>query len=263
MITKPVMWVAASATVLSGLFTFFIARLARGQEGGGSWKEFTVVRVEKSATLRTHQAIQRMAIEAQRADGSRVTAGLSDGGFTGRYIRSVPGRKAIFVDDTLGATTTLYDFGASGSLQPPPADSQCGLANIGSALKPSMKGEDVVLGFKTIAIQTEDGPYLNTVWKAPDLDCATLKMTEDRKGPNGSPDARFDLAAVSVILGTPAPALFEIPATYTEMSPKQQESAQAARLGRTLPESSLAFLERRESQYAENHRLAAELGLVH
>src|SRR5689334_24128912 len=105
----------------------------------------------------------------------------------------------------------------------------------------------------------EVGTFLTTVWKAPDLDCATLKMTEDKKEPDGTPTGRFELEGISVALGPPPGALFDVPANYTEMSPMQMDTARAAKSGSTIPEKALKSLQQHESEYIDNHRRAATL----
>ncbi|HYM13825.1 MAG TPA: hypothetical protein VEU62_24005 [Bryobacterales bacterium] len=249
------MGLALSAAIV----TVAVVRLGRGQQVSQPWKEFSVRRVERSTTLINGLSHERTVLEAQRADGSRVLADVADGGrataFSTRVITLVPSRRTIFVDDRLAATTTHFDL--SQRAYRPTTDPQCGFTRLTQKAKPRVKGEEDVLGFRTVVIQTESGPFLTTDWKAPDLGCATLRMTEERRdGPRGDATARFELSAVSVTVGSPDPALFEVPASYTEGSPSQLANASAARMGRAVPERALKRLAERDQRYFENHRQA-------
>ncbi|MCW5979981.1 MAG: hypothetical protein KIT09_18005 [Bryobacteraceae bacterium] len=250
--TKGGRCIVAAAIMMCG-----ISVLAGDNSPGTAPDEFTIVRAEKSADT-ANVALERLVVEARRADGSRITADASDAGDSRHYgvrqVTLVPQRKKVTVDDALQATTTWYAPPAP-AIQPADPDPQCGFARLAASVKPVLRGEETILGYRTVVIQTEEGPYLNKVWQAPDLRCATLKMTEERRDADtGQITGRFELYAVSVRIGAPDPKLFEIPDSYVEKSPSEMNRANAAKLGRTLTAKRLEALGREDRRYFDNHR---------
>jgi hypothetical protein len=241
-------------TALSVVIAFVVVVAAtvliKGQ-AGGVWKEFTIERIERSVSVPAGNPFEQVVLEAQRADGSRVndnkTAGV-------RNIFLVPGGKNVKVNDLLRATTTLYRSSNS-TPQPPAFDAQCGFSRIVPRANPLLKGTAEVLGYKAVMIETQEAPYVSTVWKAPDLDCATLKITEDRRDENGVVVGRFETQTLSIKMGTPDPALFDIPTSYSEQSPLEMHKAWAVKKGLSgvPPQCARKSLQQSEQRYRENH----------
>ena len=98
-----------------------------------------------------------------------------------------------------------------------------------------------------------------TEWRAPDLDCATLRLTEDRRDPDGTVTGHFEVQPVRVTLGTLASALFDVPSDYTEKSLSQMHDAIVNHFGnpsRPMIESVRKRLEQEDAAYLANHRAA-------
>jgi len=154
-------------------------------------------------------------------------------------------------DGTKSRTTYYY---ANSGIPGPVMDPQCGFKAISPEANPVVAGEEPIFGYKTVIIQTRTGPYENSVWKAPELDCATLKMTESRRDTTGTIDGKYELQGVSLTAGPPAPRLFDLPADYAEMSPSQMYVAIAQKSGRPASDSELKRLRDTEDRrYSENH----------
>lgn len=238
--------------------------MIRGQHVGpasGTFKEFMIIRAERSES-RIPTPFERLVVEAQRADGSRMEGQLTQADpprAERRHIWLVPEGVRAEVDDSLRANTTLY-FKDRPAPAPSVPDPQCGFSRLSPAANPRYLGEvGEVLGIRTVAIQTEQRlgseSVLNTVWRAPDLDCAVLKMTEDRRDETGI-TGHFEMQVVKVLVGTPEPRLFEVPLDYTEVSPSQMANARIASAGRPMPPGMRQRLEQQDQQYLANHQSA-------
>jgi hypothetical protein len=241
-------------TILAAsLFTLAVAAfLMWGQHPEDSWKQFTIVTTQRSIG-HAGAAHEYILVEAQRADGSSMKGDAVNAGdprhFGRRVVKLLPERKKVTVNDSLRAITTWY-YPEWRLRRPPAIDPKCGFSRLSAAAKPLFKGEDTVLGFKTVMIQTQAGPYLNTVWKAPELDCATIKMTEERRNTDtGDIDGKFEIYATSIELGSPDRKLFEIPISYSEKAPSEMASANAARFKSTLSERKIKALQEEDKRY--------------
>lgn len=229
------------------------------------FKEFTIVRAERSQGRSPH-TLNRVLLEAQRADGSRVSGEVvagNPGQPSRRFVFLAPERIRAEVNDDLRAKTTYYmtDLPAP---RPPAADPQCGFSRLSPSSNPRFQGEAEVLGYRTMVIQTEarmdnGESYLHTDWKAPELDCAVLKVVEDRRDDAGKVTGHFEMQAIEVAVGTPAANLFDVPGDYTEMPPSQMHAAQLEKSGglaSRMPVNVKKRLEREDQKYFDNHRAA-------
>ena len=229
----------------------FVIRAQRSSES--VWKEYTIIRAESSRTV-SGGLLENVRFEAQRKDGSWVGGMLEDA--TGRKggVRSVllrPLLQRVTVDQINGLKTTVFLPNRAVS-SPPLSDRLCGFSQISPAMKPVNKGTEEVLGFRTVIIQTEEGPYLHTAWRAPDLDCATIKLTEDRKDDGGQVTGHFELLASQIIVGPPDARLFNVPAEYKEVPPSAMDAA--ARKGSPVSANMAQLLHERDLKYYENHQ---------
>jgi len=93
---------------------------------------------------------------------------------------------------------------------------------------------------------------VNTVWRAPDLDCVTLKVTEDFLE-DGKVTGHFEKETISVKAGAPDPALFNVPASYVERSPVEIHRMLGDVYAKPLPEKYRKRLLIREQRYAASH----------
>lgn len=255
-------------TILLGISAAGLVRLVRVQSlqaASDGFREFTLIRTERSQS-RHPQPLEREVHEYRRADGSRVIAEYAEARKepSRRFLYLVPERVRVQVDDVLRLRTTLHGKGEPPP-RPPAKDAQCGVSRIVQGAKPFFVGEEMLLNTMTVLIRTEhsspDGEmYRNTVWKAPELDCATLRMSEDRiDRTTGKVTGHFEMKVRSITNGPPDERLFTIPADYVEKSPSQMQLAQLARMEDTAPstpESMRRRLDREDQQYFENHRAA-------
>jgi hypothetical protein len=229
------------------------------------FKEFTMVRSETSVS-RGQYGMQRVVFEAQRADGSRVTGDVLPPGDSKnaarRMITLIPERMHTKVNDGLRSKTTYY-FKDRPAPRPPAADPQCGFSRLAASTNPALMGEAEVSGFRTVAIQTEqriaDESFLRTEWRALDLDCAVLKLVEERRDDSGHTTGHFEIQAVKITVGTPDPKLFQVPEDYSEKSPSEMYKALIAKFakpGRPILDSMRRTLERDDQQYSANRQAA-------
>jgi hypothetical protein len=165
----------------------------------------------------------------------------------------------VRVDDALKAKTTMYMQGPAPT-HPPAADPQCGISHLTPQVKPTVIGQETILGYAAIGIQTEmqgpDESYLTKVWRGPDLDCAVLRMNEIRRNPAGETMGEFRSETVKITVGPPAPELFAVPQDYAEKSPSQMYQAYLQQVGdstRQMPESMRKRLEREDQRYFASH----------
>ncbi len=260
--TRQITLLVAACLVTAGVTHVIRGQLVRAVSK--DFNEFTIVRTESSQS-RNPYPIQRVVFEVHRADGSRATGEMTSTGeyAARRFVMLVAERTQVTVDDSLRAKTTLYFRNSPPPTRPKP-DPKCGFAKLSTAAKPSYRGEAALLGVRTVVIQTEEqieggDSFLRTQWQAPDLDCAVLLVSEDRRDNSADVTGHFEIRAQKVTLGTPDPKLFEVPHDYIEMSPSQMHEAltkQRFDPGRPVPESMRRRLEREDQRYFENHQAA-------
>ncbi len=145
----------AGLCILAGGSLVWIA----GQGDSPTWKEFTLTTVSRSIAVPNGHSAGMVEVQAHRSDGAKVTLQKQYGV---RDIILPQQGKAIKVTDSTKTTTTFYNASLS-RRRPPAYDAQCGFSRLVSTAKPVLKGEDTVLGYRTIVIQTETGPYSTTV----------------------------------------------------------------------------------------------------
>jgi hypothetical protein len=155
----------------------------------------------------------------------------------------------VAVDDVIRTRTTMY---IKKRIPTPPQDPSCGGSLISQEFKPRYNLSDTILGYRTILIRTTEfeGRLLHSSWKAPDLDCIELKVSEDRLDEHGLPDGHFSADVVDVLVGPPAASLFDIPSDYLEVSPSQHEKLRNPSFVKGED------AERTDDIYFRNHRVA-------
>jgi hypothetical protein len=160
------------------------------------WTPYTIVRAETSTNSVTANSLNKFIVVARRSDGSRVELDSSDPDrrvLSGtRNIVLASDRKRIDVHDDVKMMSTYY----LDSVDRPPSDPNCGLSRLAVTAKPALIAHIRVAGFNTVEIRTESGPYVTLDWKAPDLACETLRMSEYERAEDGTPTGRrFELTA--------------------------------------------------------------------
>jgi len=242
-----------------------IAGVAHVRAASVNFAEFTVIRAETSQGS-SPTLMKRSVLQAQRADGSQVSGEVAPGQLevpARRSIRLNPERMIVEVNENLRAMTTMYF-----KVGPPPQrlapDPKCGFSRISASASQVYIGEEVVLGYKTVVIQSEERigdnenseSYLRREWRAPDLDCTVVRLIEDRRDNSGAVTGHFELQPVKVTPGPPDPRLFQIPQDYSEKSPSQMWDAFEATPGshRPAPTKMRERLERENQRYYANHR---------
>ena len=249
----------ACLTAVVILAVFALAWMAGYQlrAQGGQWQPYTIVRTADSTNSATGHQLHRLEIIARRSDGSRVDIDSSDPGtrsqFGNREIVLTSEHKRIDVNDYVKMMSTYYIDSIANS----PTDPMCGLSRYAPSAKATFKGEHEILGYRTIMIQTDNGPFLTTDSKSPDLACETLQMSEYERQQNGEPTGRrFELIATEVLRGEPDPSLFRIPPSYAEALPSEVSKAVSGLHPEQPPtDRMLENYQMEDRRYMENHRL--------
>lgn len=256
-IVKRLILLLSTSSVLATIGYFAHLKSVRAESS--AFREFTIVHSELSDSP-APISVGRKVIEAQRGDGSRVSGEVILKGDeivppTLRNITLVPERMKVRVDDALKAKTTMYMQGPAPT-HPAAADPQCGISHLTPQVKPTVIGQETILGYAAIGIQTEmqgpDESYLTKEWRAPDLDCAVLRMNEIRRNSAGETIGEFRYEAVKITVGPPAPELFAVPQDYAEKSPSQMHQAYLQQIGdpgRQMPERMRRRLELEDQRY--------------
>jgi hypothetical protein len=235
----------------------FAAMLVQAQfPATTGWKEFTVVRRESSRSFVNGSKGQRISFEAHRRDGS-TAAGSTESPSLGGGTRSIffnPSGQKIVVDDTVRMKSTYLRQTKSDH---PLHDSTCGATAISPAVSPVVKGEEQVMGYMTLVIETHERvgkeEYVHSEWRAPDLDCAVLKISEDRMGEAGEVSGHFDMITSEITQAPPDPKLFNIPDDYAEVPPSAMHEARGKALALPpAPSRVLESLRKRDSLYLQN-----------
>jgi hypothetical protein len=246
------------------LASVYLGLAGTSYAASSNFKEFTLVTVETS-TSEAPNTIGRYKLEAHRADGSQVVGELpspeSDGPQR-RFVSLVPERVQVEIHDDLHAKRTVYETKGPPPLAPA-TDAQCGLSRLGLAISPTYAGEAEVLGFRTIAIHTTetlDGSesYFRTEWRALELDCVTIQLTEERRDGSGNLTGHFEVKPVRIAVGPPAATLFDVPSDSVEKSPSQMHDAIVGQFELATPmlESIRKRLAREDAAYFANHQAA-------
>ncbi|MEO8661592.1 MAG: hypothetical protein ABI693_24195 [Bryobacteraceae bacterium] len=122
-----------------------------------NFKEYTVIRAESSQADGV-VAFKRMVLEAQRADGSKVSGEINSEQASvpvRRFVTLYPERLKATINDNLRAITTIY-IEPHAAPVPRPHDPKCGLAQMMASTTPVYLGEDTVMGYKTVILQSEE-----------------------------------------------------------------------------------------------------------
>jgi hypothetical protein len=225
-----------------------------------NFKEYTVIRTESSQADGV-VGFKRMILQAQRADGSRVSGEINSEQVSvpaRRFVTLYPKGIQATIDDNLQATTTMY-MPPSAAPLPRPRDPKCGLSRMIASTHPVYLGDDTVMGYKTVILQSEerldDETLLNWDWKAPDLDCIDLRLSADFLDSNRTVTSHFELRVVKIILGQPDPALFPMPQGYTEKSPSEMDDAVTPATAKYRQSKQRAErLKRQDEKYFANHQ---------
>ncbi len=248
--------IRATGVLLVAAITIVI----RGQlisRNAASWKEFTIVQRQVTRTLPGGAVFETFQFQAQRSDGSTAEGQAATPShprlFRPRHVVLKTKGERVLIDDSARVKTTWFFEPKASS---PSADPVCGFHTLSASAKPALKGEENVLGFRTVVIQTEIGhEFLTTVWRAPDLDCTVVKMTEVRRNERGDVTGRFELEPTLITVGPPDAKQFDVPPDYVEKSPVETELARRAGDPRSPRGDNLpASLQQLESRYQENHR---------
>lgn len=229
------------------------------------FKEFTLIRAESSES-RGPYPLKRVVLEARRADGARVEGELPTAEEihpSRRIVTLVPERIRVDIHEGLRIKSTLYRKDTPAP-RPPAPDAQCGISHLSRSVSPVYVGEGDVLGFKTVILQTttrmEGGEtFVRKEWRAPDLDCVVVKVSENRLDQSGNTTGQFEIDPVKIVLGNPDPASFEVPSDYSEKSPSQMRNAVVNAFGnptKPMRENMRKRLEQEDAAYSANHRAA-------
>jgi hypothetical protein len=195
----------------------------------------------------------KLITRATRSDGSYVVvrqverAGES---FLAADIHFIQEKKIVRVIGDIKATETAFPSPSSPTaaglnlLNP---TTSCKQPFVGTLPEPQVIGEETMLGYEVIHLKSG----VIDQWLAPDLGCEELK-SELNATTNAGKAVTAERIATSVVLGEPNPALFTIPADYTEMSPVEVDQAIANRyFDGKMPAPALQPQQLRSSRYAQ------------
>lgn len=94
-----------------------------------------------------------------------------------------------------------------------------------------------VVRFSSVNSQKDGNQLVREDWKAPELNCASLRTVSGRVDAQGHARILQTIEATTVKMGEPDPKLFEVPANYTERAPSEALAELARRLGVPAPAS--------------------------
>lgn len=224
------------AVGVSSLAVFFggmaVSRgMGQGIWSGGARKPFT-------ATIHVQSPggpIEDTVVYAVRADGS-VANSVSRSIRNPAFSKRIEKMEFRTIYDTVGKMqTTLYP-GFRGKTSVPLSDaavlslrsrplSGCAGSPISSPSSPA--GPDTILGFRVVRTVTTGGDgvqedsYRLVEYRAPGLDCFSLRTVLEARNAQGAYVVRQVKEAQEVFLGSPHADLFEVPQGYSEMPPSQ------------------------------------------
>jgi len=201
---------------------------------------FTAEVYSKAYDLNTENGriVENFHTFARRADGSTVQVNKDpkDKKPLVRMVRLPREGRELMISDVVRKVSTIFK-NKQGILQAmghQAVDATCGpnqydprVWNVGSPNRH--------LGLEVVTMVADHSGVRNEVWKAPALDCYELKTIHDWKNPqNGGLVSRSEMTAVSIVLGDPAPELFEVPGDYLEKSPSLISEEIARYLGHEI-----------------------------
>ena len=191
---------------------------------------------------------------AMRSDGATVLL-QNIGGPVGLQLGDVS-RKIQFTD---GQRLTIFDSVATFTKWPLPPELT--IARIKEAtLRPpancvfpnpnkSLVGHEAVMNHDAVMVRTTIGKGRFTQWRAPDLQCETLRSQSEDQQPDGSFKLVAEVKPISLVIGEPNPHLFEVPANYTSVTPSESMRREAARVGWSWSADMDREAQRHDDQY--------------
>lgn len=117
-------------------------------------------------------------------------------------------------------------------------------------------GKETIMGQETVAVLWPSVANRKvTEWRALNLNCEPIQARIEERQPDGSYKVHNDISTVSLVLGEPDTALFDVPSDYVEMKPSEFLHKEAQKLG--WPAEKLPELEqqaqREDAEYEKNH----------
>lgn len=176
-------------------------------------------------------------VVARRADGSIVRVSTEFG-----PVGMASGYKSRFITFWDGRQDSIFDA-VQCSVPVPPISGKALAAFHERALDPPSNcvgTGDTLLGFEMrggvrvakISVTPPAGSeFVLTQWRAPDLGCAMVQATAQKRRADGSLLMSGQNKLVSLKLAPPDPDLFEVPSDYAKVKPSQALKREAEGLG--------------------------------
>ena len=170
---------------------------------------YTVVLQEIAIDAEGHGRVASIQLRAVRSDGSNVLR-MGDATNGGRMVFLAGESQRININPRRLVKSTQFSPWHPGHTYRDPKFN-CLMLLDGTKLAGTLVGEEFVAGYRAAKIVNEAAG--STVWLSLDYGCAPLKSKMDF-GKESS-----ETTLVSFVAGEPDPALFEVPANYTEGPP--------------------------------------------
>lgn len=167
-------------------------------------------------------------LRAVRRDGAFVEQSV-------RYVRSgsrserefgLPGGITILTNDELHIMTAMQvpDLDSARERQRWDPSQSCALSVGGNQPpQPSHIETDSLLGYAAFKLVVDHPGLRLSIWRAPVLDCAELRLVFEKKNPQtGEVLVTADRTATEVIVGDPDPILFQVPGNFRNLSPTER-----------------------------------------
>lgn len=223
-----------------GFGSFVVARLIEVKAQTQSNAAFTAFEITREFAPNGDDVHDEYMTVAFKADGSSAIAYRRESPghvwMDIRVVRDLSAGKAITVDPftdslityPLSARSVVFYHNRSRALTFLPMRTECTSA-------PANTPHSTILGYAVVQLQRTMGfpgapgtQVQDEAWEAPELGCFPLEETHTLTNPDGLTH-KFVRLALSVVPGSPSPALFEIPSNYAERPPSQVFAAFARR----------------------------------
>ena len=195
-------------------------------------------------------------VTARRSDGAVAeisTVGPVSLGKTIRKVRYPDGTSVDFFDLIAAKTswrmTSPQLGGLKEHLQNPPPN--CVHETEGS---PKVIGEDIILEQRVLVVQANLSMGRMTQWKAPDLDCQTLRMRFEALQPDGSLKLKAEGRPAALAIGEPPATMFDSGKNYRELKPSEAQSEYLQRTGVPEDEETKSSVQPLDQKYSKQSR---------
>ena len=209
------------AAALCALVSYFGFHRVRAQGQGISRVPFTLIYVLRAESTRSNAKMEERMYEAHQSDGSKAEGPVDPNSARSRALAVASRRMVMRVSDGLRMKSTEYvEPAPGGETAPKVRPDKCATGKSGM----DYVGQETILGLSTFhhVLKFVDALTISQdVWMYRELGCVVVQMRMASRDKSGAVTSISERIPISLTIGEPDPALFEVDAGYTEVKPSE------------------------------------------